>query len=84
MINIQLIKTVEEAKKPIIATVFYKWLALIANIILTHVFVMILVDINLGLPLEIPFYFWIALLIKGIALYKKFAGDAPNEHMCQN
>ncbi|MDE8220524.1 ABC transporter ATP-binding protein/permease [Erysipelothrix rhusiopathiae] len=70
MINIQLTKTVEEAKKPIIATVFYKWLALIANIILTHVFVMILVDINLGSPLEIPFYFWIALLIKGIALYK--------------
>ena len=70
MINIQLIKTVEEAKKPIVETVFYKWLALIANIVLTQVFVMVLVDINSGVSIEIPFYFWIALFVKGVALYK--------------
>lgn len=70
MINIQLIKTVEEAKKPILETVFYKWVALITNIVLTYVFVKVLGDHYIGMSFHVPFYFWIALVLKGIAIFK--------------
>ncbi|CAM2764981.1 ABC transporter ATP-binding protein/permease [Erysipelothrix tonsillarum] len=70
MINVQLIKTVEEAHKPILETVFYKWVTLIANMFLIKLLVDAFVEITTHATFNIPFYFWICLAIKAGAQYQ--------------